>query len=406
MKSKCLFILCDGLGDRLTEGKTPLESAKTPNIDSLSEKAICGIMDSVGTGVRPGSDTSHLSIFGYDPYEYYTGRGAFEASGVGINLQEGDVAFRCNFATLEEDKIVDRRAGRYEKGLEEIAKDLNEIEIDGIEVIFKKAAGHRAALVLRGKEFSSKVSDVDPHESEVPYKKCKALESSKKAEKTAGYVNKFIEKARELMADHPANIKRIQEGQLPANILLARGAGVKARIPLFDEKYGMKSACISGTTLIKGVCRELGMDLIEAEGATGHVDSNIENKIKAAKKALEGDYEFVFLHIKGTDEVSHDGSFEKKKEMIERVDKEVISVVEEEMDQYTVVFTGDHSTPLSIQEHSADPVPLLITGDVRTDQVKEFHERECAKGGLHRICGINLMGILMDIMDRIELFGA
>jgi 2,3-bisphosphoglycerate-independent phosphoglycerate mutase len=403
---KTLLIVCDGLGDRLTKGKTPLEVAHTPNMDFIAKKGICGIMDTVKEGVRPGSDTSHLSLFGYDPYEVYTGRGPFEAFGVGLNLQKGDVAFRCNFSTLKNGKVIDRRAGREEFKLGEIAKEFDGRTIDGVKLIFKKCKGHRAVLVFRGKNLSSNVSDVDPEELNVSPSISHPLNNKKESKKTAKILNEFTKLSEKILKEHRVNKERMKKGMLPANVILARGAGSIPKLKSFQEKYGMKAVCISATTLIIGVCRALNMDIIEVANATGHVDSNISGKADAAIQALKS-YDFIFLHIKGTDEASHDGNFSEKKKMIERIDKEVIGpILKNVKNTTTIVLTADHSTPISIRQHSADPVPIAILGDVRTDDVKKFSERSCAKGGLNRIHGRNLVNILLDLSDKAKLFGA
>ncbi|OYT53286.1 MAG: phosphoglycerate mutase [Candidatus Altiarchaeales archaeon ex4484_2] len=405
MEKKSLLIVCDGLGDRLVDGVTPLEVADTPNMDSMAKEGICGLMDTVLMGVRPGSDTAHMSLFGINPFRYYTGRGPFEAAGAGLKLEEGDVAFRCNFASIKNGKITDRRAGRVEEGLEELADEIKKIKIKGVEVLFKRGTGHRAVLVFRGNDLSPNVSDTDPEEEDSGYNKSRPLDESMEARKTAELLNEFTEKAVKQLTGHEVNRMREEKNKLPANIVLARGAGMKAHIPSFMEKYGLSAACISATTLIKGVCLEAGMDLIEVDGATGHVDSDIGAKATAAIKALDV-YDFVFLHLKGTDEASHDGNFKSKKEMIERIDVEVIGPILREIGDATVALTADHSTPVGIKQHSADPVPIAILGDVRTDDVERFTERDCAKGGLNRIRGLYLVHILLDISNRIKLFGA
>jgi len=404
---KSLLIVCDGMGDRLTNGKTPLEAAKTPNMDYLAKEGICGIMDTVGTGVRPGSDTSHLSLFGYDPFEVYTGRGPFEARGAGVELKKGDVAFRANFASLKDGMIIDRRAGRDEEGLEELSKELQGMEFDGVKVLFKRCKGHRAVLVLRGKDLSCAVSETDPEEVGVVPNKSKPLDKDPKSVRTAQVLNKFTEKAKEILDKNAVNKKRIAKGKLPANLVLARGCGMEPNIQSFEKRYGINATCVSATSLIMGVCKSLGMDVIEVPEANGHVDSNIGKKANAAIKALEK-YDFVFLHIKGTDEASHDGNFAAKTEMLERIDTEVIGPILKKVDlkNTTIVLTADHSTPLRLKQHSADPVPICIFGDVRTDDVTKYSERTCAKGGLLRICGRNLMGIILDLGGKSKLFGA
>ncbi|MEM4347943.1 MAG: 2,3-bisphosphoglycerate-independent phosphoglycerate mutase [Candidatus Altiarchaeota archaeon] len=407
---KIFMIVCDGLGDRpFKDGKTPLEKAEKPYMDYIAENGICGIMDTVAQGVRPGSDTSHLALFGYNPYEVYTGRGPFEALGVGLNLKKGDVAFRCNFATIKDDgRIIDRRAGRQEYGLEKLAKSLDGVKINDVKIKFKKCVGHRAVLIFQGRDLSPKVSDVD-HEGEsskkTKYRISAALDKTKEARRTSEILNEFTEFSRKVLSKHPVNKERISKGMLPANIILSRGAGVLPHIIPFKKKYKMRAVGISAVSLITGVCRAVGMDTIKVKGATGHFDSNIHAKAEAAIKALRS-YDFVFLHIKGADELSHDGNFYGKVKMIERIDREVIKPIIEKVKNTTIVLTADHSTPCSIRQHSADPVPVAILGDVRSDDIKKFTERDCAKGGLNRICGRNLMGILLDLSNRAKLFGA
>ncbi len=402
---KSLLIICDGMGDRLTDGRTPLEAAKTPNMDLLAERGITGIMDTVRTGIRPGSDTAHLSIFGYNPFELYTGRGPFEAAGAGIELEKGDIACRCNFASMENGRITDRRAGREEEGLDQLAKEVEGITIKGVKLIFKRGQGHRAVLVIRGKNLSPHITSTDPEKIGVPPSKSMPIDGRKESRNTAEILNEFTKRAESILSDHIANKERIRNRKLPANVILCRGTGVNPYLKPFEERYGIKGACISATTLITGVCRSVGMDAIEVKGANGHTDSNIGAKAKAAITALKK-YDFVFLHIKGTDEASHDGNFNAKREFIERIDSEVIAPILNEVKDTTVVLTADHSTPINIRQHSADPVPIAILGDVRTDPVKRFTERHCAKGDIGRICGINLMDRIMDLSNRAKLFGA
>ena len=393
------------MGDRLTKGETPLEAANKPYMDRIARKGITGVMDTVRTGIRPGSDTAHLSLFGYDPFKTYTGRGPFEAYGAGLDLKKGDVAVRCNFATLKEGKIIDRRAGRYEFGLKELTKELKGIGIDDVETIFKQCKGHRAVLILKGDNLSSEISDTDPEGLGIPPSKSIPLDNNPDSERTAEILNEFTVMSQKILSGHEVNKERMKKGKLPANIVLVRGAGLKPELPSFESRYGVKGVCISATSLIIGVSRATGMDIIEVKEATGHVDSDIGRKAEAAINALK-EYDFVFLHIKGTDEASHDGDFNSKKEMIERIDKEVLKPILNKVIDTTIALTADHSTPVGIRQHSADPVPVAILGDVRTDSVKKFSERECAKGGLNRICGRYLMDIILDLSDKAKLFGA
>ncbi|MBK5191301.1 MAG: 2,3-bisphosphoglycerate-independent phosphoglycerate mutase [Methanosarcinales archaeon] len=402
-KHKAILLVCDGLGDRPSvDGKTPLQAAYTPNLDELSEAGINGLMDVISPGIVPGSDTAHLSLFGYDPYTYYPGRGVFEALGADMDLHKRDVAFRANFATVDENmRVIDRRAGR--KGSKELAEALNGLEIDGVTISMENTTEHRCAVVMRGKHLSRYVSDVDTHEAGDFVQECKPLKDGEAERKTATIVNKFVEKSYELLNDHPVNEERRQKGELPANIILLRGAGSYEKITSIKERFGFSAACVAGASLYKGVAKYLGMDIIPVEGATGRADTNLENKAEAALHALE-EYDFVFVHVKDIDNNGHDGNYEGKKNIIAKIDKELVARLKD-ADAYIAV-TGDHSTPVSIKRHSSDPVPLLIKGEgVRTDDVNKFDEISVSSGGLCRIKGIDLMPILADFMGYYTMYG-
>lgn len=388
-------MIIDGMGDRPIKDlgyKTPLEAANTPNMDKLAEMGINGIMDPIRPGIRAGSDTSHISILGYDPYEVYTGRGPFEAAGIGLDVIAGDIAFRCNFSTQDENGIiVDRRAGRIREGTEEIAKSINSLKMEGfedVEIIFKESTGHRAVLVLRGAGLSDKVSDADPKHEGKPPKKVVPLDNSEEAAKTAKILNKFVETSYELLKDHPVNVERVKEGKNPANVILPRGVGAVPHISPFGKKYGVKAACIAETGLIKGIGKITGMDLIEVEGATGGIDTNLENITTSIVDVVNGDdYEFVLINIDGADEAGHDGQVEEKVKFIEKVDAVIGEVMK--IDDFYFILTADHSTPVSVMDHTGDPVPIIIKGpEVKVDNVNCFNEKAAAYGGLCRISSV------------------
>lgn len=407
---KGIIMIIDGMGDRPIKElgyKTPLEAAKTPNMDKMAEMGINGIMDPIKPGIRAGSDTSHISILGYDPYEVYTGRGPFEAAGVGVDVVPGDIAFRCNFSTADPNGVItDRRAGRIREGTDKIAETINSMELeDGVEVIFKESTGHRAVLVLRGEGLSDAVSDADPKHEGKPPKEVLPLENTPEAKKTASILNKFIKKSYEMLKDHPVNIERIENGENPANIIVPRGAGAVPHVQPFSEKYGLKAACIAETGLIKGIGKITGMDLIDMDDVTGGVDTNIENIQESIMETASQDYDFMLINIDGADEAGHDGQMEEKVEFIEKVDGVVGEMMK--IDDVYFILTADHSTPISVMDHTGDPVPLIIKGpEVRVDDVKEFGERAATKGGLFRIRARNIMDILMDLMNRSTKFGA
>ncbi|OFV68374.1 MAG: 2,3-bisphosphoglycerate-independent phosphoglycerate mutase [Candidatus Syntrophoarchaeum caldarius] len=385
---KAVLVICDGLADRGTS--TPLSEAETPNMDRLAGDGICGLMHSISPGIVPGSDTAHLAILGGDPYEDYPGRGPFEALGAGIELKEGDVAFRANFATIDNNwEILDRRAGRF--GSDELAEALN-IKIDGVRFIVKHTTEHRCALVMRGKGLSGAISDVDPHDMGKVLKSG-PLEDTDESRRTAKLLNEFVRRSHDILS----------EFQTPANVLLTRGAGEFRQVMSIKDAFGFDGFCVAGSALYKGVAKYLGMDVIEVEGATGRADTDLGAKADALLSHIE-DYDLGFVHIKATDSKGHDGDWKGKKEFIERIDREFIARIID-IDAY-IILTADHSTPVSIRRHSSDPVPVLMHGEgVRTDQVKAFNELTCAQGGLGAIHGVDLMPIIADYMGYYRMYG-
>jgi len=425
---KTLLLICDGMADRPVHelaNKTPLEIANKPNMNWLAKHGICGIMDTIAPGVPPGSDTAHLALLGYDPYETYTGRGPFEAAGAGIELKAGDVAFRANYATVDESlTITDRRAGRIQ-GTEPLAAAVSKIKLSGAEFVFKSTVGHRATLVLKGKGLSHEVTDSDPHDVGKKPLQVKPLMRTPEhampsypiiaggmrkyvvrrnwATKTAKLLNDFSHKAYEILRNHPLNKERIQKGLPPANYILLRGGGVVPHLRPFHEQFGLKGACVAAAALVKGVCRLAGMSVVDVPGATGSVNTDLNAKAKAALRMLE-DHDLVLLHVKGFDEASHDGNARAKIELIERTDamlNQFIDAVD------FIAIAVDHTTPVSIKEHTGDPVPVLISGPgVRTDDVQTYGERSVANGGLSRIRGKDFMPIIADLMGKSTKFGA
>lgn len=418
---KGLILIIDGMGDRpLKEfnNKTVLQAAKTPNMDEMARRGINGIMDPIRPGIRAGSDTSHISILGYNPYEVYTGRGPFEAAGVGLDIIPGDIAFRCNFSTadtgINNDLIItDRRAGRIREGTPSIIKKLNTMKIDGfedIEIIFKESTGHRAVLLLRGKGLSDKVSDADPKVEGKSPKVVKALDETPEAKKTAKLLNLIVKKSYNLIKDHHVNQDRIKASKAPANIIIPRGAGAVPDVEPLNDNYNINSACIAETGLIMGIAKLAGMDIIEVEGATGGTDTNLNNIVDSiASNVKNSPHDFFLINIDGADEAGHDGNAQEKLEFLEELDKIVISKLLKllEDEECYIILTADHSTPISISDHSGDPVPIVINGpEIRVDNVVSFNEIDSAAGALCRIRASNLMDILMDLMNNSVKFGA
>jgi len=403
-----LVVICDGLGDRpvkALKGATPLESAVRPNMNHLAGRGVCGIMDIIAPGVRPGSDTAHLALLGLDPYKVYTGRGPFEAMGVGMEVRPGDVAFRCNFSTVNDKmEVVDRRAGRIKDRTDELARSLDNWEFEGVKVYFKEGTEHRGVLLLRAAGLSPLVSDPDPHEEGVRPHDC--VPKTPEAALTARVVNAFVKRSHQILNEHPVNKERIKAGQKPANIILPRGAGLMPHLPTIKERFGMTSAAIAGVALVKGICRVAGMELIDVKGATGGLDTDMNAKAEAALKALEC-HDMVLVNIKAADLAGHDGDFRLKANVAKRIDKAMGALRKGLPSDVHLALTADHSTPCCAKDHTGDPVPLAIYGpNVRSDNVKSFGERACALGGLGRLRGTDLLPVLLDLAGRTQKFGA
>lgn len=394
---KIILIIIDGLGDRPIPrlgNKTPLEAARTPNLDNLAEKGVSGLMGPFlfPRDKYPTSAGAHIALFGY--MNYFLRRGPYEVTGIGMKMQEGDVAFRGNFATVDANlKIIDRRAGRIEQ-TKPLIKFLVGIKIDGVKFLIKESYGHRVGLIMRGKGLSLNVSKCDPKKVGVKAKKIVPLDKSREAEFTAEVLNKFLEKAHKILKNHPLNKKRKKQGLLPANYLLVRGAGKFKETPGFKQRYGLEAACIAGGGLYKGIGKILGMDLIKVKGATGFANTNLKGKTLAAKDALKK-YDFIFLHIKATDTFSHDGDFVGKKEFIEKIDKDITPLFN--LKNTLIVVTADHSTCCSLKRHCTEPIPILISGKSQ-DLVKEFSEKACQKGKLGKFPQLELMPKILSLI--------
>lgn len=411
---KAVLIIADGLGGRPSDfnGKTCLEAAHTPNLDELARRGALGLLDPIGPGIRPGSDTAHLSLLGYDPYRSYTGRGVFECLGMEMDVKPGDVCFRANFATVKETPegllLVDRRAGRIESGQDELAAALSAIELSGgVKVEFKASTQHRGAFLLRGEGLSRRVSETDPHKTGTLVPEARALVDDPGAARTAAAMNEFIRKSYEVLKDHPVNRARIEAGKPPANIVLLRGASDLPHLELIEKLYGVRGAVIAGAALYRGVAIAGGMTRIDAPGATGGVDTDLVSKARTAIKALES-FDYVFIHVKGTDNKGHDRDAAGKKSFIERIDAELIGALMEGLDwnETHLAFTGDHTTPIDYGDHTAEPVPILFVGpNVRTDAATEFGERAAGQGGLGRWSG-RALPILLNYNNWAPKFGS
>jgi 2,3-bisphosphoglycerate-independent phosphoglycerate mutase len=407
---KVVLLVLDGISDRPCPdlgGKTPLQTAKTPFLDQIAKEGITGIMDTIAPGIRPGSDTAHLALLGYPPEDYYTGRGPLEAEGTGIHMEPGMIGFRCNYATLDARGLVsDRRAGRIHdtEALSAAVQSGVDLSKAGVSFIFRSGAGHRAALALQGEGLGYCVSSNDPKEEGIAPPEFTALRDRPIDEKTAYVLNQFIAQATRVLGNHPVNRERVAKGLVPANTILIRGGGEMGHFEPFSTRYGLSGSVIAAASLITGIGKAVGLRHVPVPGATGSVNSDIDAKIRYAVSELK-DQDFVLVNIKGADEAGHDGHSREKSAFIERIDSCIAPLIE--IPDCLLVVCGDHSTPCTIRDHSADPVPVILHGDgVRTDRVTHFDEYHCAEGGLHRIRGCDLMPIILDLMNKAHKYGA
>jgi len=425
---KILYIVLDGLGDRPCpelNGKTPLESAVTPNLDKLASSGKLGLVDTVGRGIAPESDVAVISILGYDPHRYYTGRGPLESYAVGLEVNDGDLAHRANFATMGKEKtIIDRRVGRNlttgEAG--QLAEAINsEVKLSSCKAgfKFKNTVGHRAVLVVHSNEgkLSGEVTNTDPaygregvfgiakatFEEKVvncaPLPECK---SPKEAERAALLTNEFIEKSHLIMENHPVNLKRKKEGKLPANLILTRDAGDKLpEFPPLKDLYGIQFGSFVEMPVEKGIAILTGMELIELPPASGDFSIDYTERSGMVVEAREK-FDALYIHIKGPDEPAHDGDVQEKKNIIEKIDKyffgNLLTAID--TDRTLIAVTADHSTPCSLKAHSDDPVPLLVSGGgIEPDKCPAFSEVQAKTGSLGRILGPALLPLFVKFAE-------
>ena len=386
--SKIIFLILDGIGglpDPVT-GKTELETAHRPNLNRLSAGGICGLIDPVGMGITPGSASGHLAVFGYDPLEYNSGRGALEAVGIDFDLRDGDVAARGNFCTVDEQGLItDRRAGRIStEKCTELCRLLDGQEVDNVKVLVRPVREHRFVAVFRGKGLASGVTDSDPQQIGLAPKIIAPLRPE--AEHTASVANKFI-----------AGASVTLHNNIPANMMVLRGFSVRPRFPAMADIYKLKAAAIALYPMYRGLARLLGMEIL----STGNT---IEEEFQTLQRNYK-DYDFFFLHIKPTDAAGEDGDFARKVKAIEQVDNALKPLLSLEPD--VIVVTGDHSTPALLKGHSWHPVPFLLHARwCRPDDVKEFSERDCLKGALGRFPATQIMPLAMANALRLGKYGA
>jgi 2,3-bisphosphoglycerate-independent phosphoglycerate mutase len=387
-ETKILLVVMDGLGGYADgERGTELEEADTPNLDRLAADGVTGLVEPVGPGITPGSGPGHLGLFGYDPEQFELGRGALSAAGLDFELRPGDVAARGNLCTLAADgTIADRRAGRIpdDDAAAVVAKLQDQVRLDGAEVFFRHEREHRVLVVLRGPGLDPALTDTDPQHEGVAPLDPQAVEPD--AKHTAELVSELASQARNVLAGEPK-----------ANGILLRGFDTHRELPGFAERYGLRAASVAIYPMYRGIARLLGMDVL---GEPGSLDDELQ---------ILGDawsnYDYFFLHHKGTDSAGEDGDAARKVRAIEQLDAVVPALRRLQPD--VIAVSGDHSTPSQMAAHSWHPVPALLWSDrCGRDEVERFGERWCLRGGLGLRPTKDLMALMLANAGRLQKYGA
>lgn len=397
---KYVIVLADGMADLpINElgGKTPLEYAATPTMDMLSSRGSIGMAKTVPDGMKPGSDVANLAVMGYNPMSCYSGRSPLEALSVGVSMKDSDVIFRCNLVTLSEDKpyeqktILDHSSGEISTQDADILMDAVREVFENDEFRFYTGTSYRHITVWDKGE----VLEMEPPHDHLGQVIEKYLPENEK-------FRKMMKKSFDVLNAHPLNVKRAQEGKNKANSLWFWGAGTKPALQNFYEKTGLHGAMISAVDLLKGIAVGAGMSVMEVEGATGSLDTNYIGKAQAALKALlEDKKDFVYIHVEAPDEMGHQGNAAHKVQSIEQIDKNIIAVVKNGLDEagedYRIMVLPDHPTPICMRTHTSDPVPYLLY-DSRENKNNQttFSEKTAAATGIFQPEGYRLIELLID----------
>ncbi len=380
---KYIIVLGDGMADRPLkelEGKTPLMAAKTPVMDDLAGKGEVGLVHTIPDGMSPGSDTANLSVLGYDPKQYYTGRSPLEALSIGVALRDTDVAMRCNLVTLSEEEteygkrsILDHSSGEISTKEAEILLSCVREAFQNEEYQFYAGTSYRHLAVWNNGNI---VPFTPPHD--ILGKQIDEYLPKEEA------LRRMMEKSYELLNEHPINLERAKKGLNKANSIWFWGAGTKPCLASFEQKTGKRGIMISAVDLLKGIAVGAGMKVALVEGADGTLNTNYEGKAMAAVHALLQDgFDFAYIHVEAPDEMGHQGSIERKIQAIEYLDSRVVRVVKEQMDAsgepYRLLITPDHPTPIELRTHSSEPVPYLLYDSRRQFRKIGFYNEEEAE---------------------------
>lgn len=398
---KYLLIVGDGMADYPVPelgNKTPLQVAYKPNIDAIAAKGKNGLIKNVPDGLNPGSETAILSLLGYDPKRYCTGRGPLEAPARGINLGKTDAAFRCNLITEDNGKILDYSAGHITtKEAEPLIAAMKEALKNTCNVEFFTGLDYRHFLILRNEPNSREIKCVPPHDATgASILEILPKANSEKSEKAANTLKQLILDSKRILGSHPINVERIKAGKRPANMIWPWGGGPKPSMPSFKRKYGLKAAVISAVDLVKGIGAHAGMQVINVPGATGLPNTNYEGKADYALKALENN-DLVFVHVEAPDEAGHMRDSKLKVKTIEDLDRRLVGrILDGLKEPCAIAFLPDHPTPITVGTHTRDPVPFTISSPlIASDGVQKFDEFSAKNGKYGLVTEVSLMDLFI-----------
>lgn len=386
---KHIIILGDGMADWAVPAlgnKTLLQYAETPYMDLLARMGRTGMLKTVADGFHPGSEVANMSVMGYDLYKVYEGRGVLEAASIGVELEPGDMAMRCNIICVEGETLKNHSAGHITtEEADELIQFLNQ-HLATERIRFYTGVQYRHLLVIKGGD--KRVSCVPPHDIPMqPFRQNMVKADCPEAQSTAELLNTLILKSQELLATHPVNLKRVSEGKDPANSIWPWSPGYRPKMELLSQKYPAirLGAVITAVDLIRGIGHYAGLQCIDVEGATGLYTTNYEGKAQAAIEALK-ENDFVYLHVEASDEAGHEGNIDLKLKTIEYLDKRAIGPIYEAIKNWdepvAIAVLPDHPTPCEHRTHTAEPVPFLIYyPGIEPDDVQCYDEVACRQGG-------------------------
>lgn len=400
---KYLVLLCDGMGDYPVAelgNKTPMEAANKKNMNEMAKKSIIGLVKTVADNMKPGSDVANLSVLGYDPQIYYTGRSPLEAGSIGIDMKPTDVSFRCNLVTLSdeenyEDKtILDYCADDISTEEAKILVEYLASKLDNEEFKLYSGVSYRHCLI-----WDNGTTDVatltPPHDITG-----KPIKDYIPKNPNAKKLYELMVKSYDLLKDHPVNKARIKRGLRPANSMWLWGEGKRASLTPFIEKYGLKASMISAVDLLKGIGKFSGMNVVNVPGATGYIDTNFEGKANAAIEEFEKGQDFVYIHVEAPDECGHRHEIENKVKAIEIIDEKILGPVKaalEKYDDYKILVIPDHATPLELRTHTNDPIPFMIYKKSSPTVGGEYTEKAAKETGIFIENGPKIMEYFINI---------